>query len=107
MDRVFKALADRNRRALLDQLFDSDGLTLGQLCTGALVSRQAVSKHLRLLEKAGLIVTYWQGREKLHYLNAIPIQEISERWISKYSRRRAGAVTALKRALEEQDNGKA
>ena len=107
MDRVFRALADHSRRALLDQLFDSDGLTLGQLCTGALVSRQAVSKHLRLLEKAGLIVTYWQGREKLHYLNAIPIQEISERWISKYSRRRAGAVTALKRALEEQDNGKA
>lgn len=107
MEQVFRALADHSRRALLDQLFEADGQTLRQLCAGAPVSRQAVSKHLGLLEEAGLIVTHWQGREKLHYLNAIPIQEISERWLSKYARRRAGAVTALKRALEEQDNGKA
>ena len=101
MERVFKALAHRSRRELLDNLFERDGQTLGDLCQGAGFTRQAVSKHLRILTDSGLIVTHWEGREKLHYLNPAPIQEISERWIRKFSRRRLTAVNALKEALEE------
>jgi DNA-binding transcriptional ArsR family regulator len=101
MENIFKALAHRSRRALLDSLFERDGQTLGELCHGAGFTRQAVSKHLRILTDSGLIVTHWEGREKLHYLNPAPIQEISERWIRKFSRRRLTAVSALKEALEE------
>ena len=101
MESVFKALAHRSRRELLDNLFERDGQTLGELCQGAGFTRQAVSKHLRILADSGLIVTHWEGREKLHYLNPAPIQEISERWIRKFSQRRLTAVNALKEALEE------
>ena len=86
-----------------------DGQTLNGLCTGREMSRQAASKHLRILEEAGLIVSHRTGREKLHYLNPVPIREIGERWISKYAERKAGAMTALKKALEEdmtEDPGK-
>ena len=98
---VFKALADHTRRALLDSLFVNDGQTLSTLCAGLEMSRQAASKHLRILEGAGLIVSHRSGREKLHYLNPVPIQEIGERWISRFAARKAGAITALKQALEE------
>jgi DNA-binding transcriptional ArsR family regulator len=101
MEMIFRALADRSRRRLLDRLFASDGLTLGQLCDGICMSRQAVSKHLRILEEAGLVVVDWQGREKRHYLNPVPISEIGDRWIEKFARKRAAAVVALKNALEE------
>ncbi len=104
MERIFKALAHRSRRALLDSLFERDGQTLGELCKDAGSTRQAVSKHLRILTDSGLVVTHWQGREKLHYLNPAPIQEISERWIRKFARRQLTAVTALKKALEENND---
>lgn len=98
---MFRALADRSRRALLDALFDEDGQTLAALCGQLEMSRQAVSKHLRILEDAGLVVTHFEGREKFHYLNPVPIQEIGDRWIAKYNRHRAAAVAALKASLEE------
>jgi DNA-binding transcriptional ArsR family regulator len=104
MEMVFRALADRSRRQLLDRLFANDGLTLGQLCDGVSMSRQAVSKHLRILEEAGLVVVDWQGREKRHYLNPVPISEIGDRWVEKFARKRAAAVVALKNALEESSN---
>lgn len=104
MERVFRALADKGRRRLLDRLFTEDGLTLGELCEGASMSRQAVSKHLRILEAAELVITEWQGREKRHYLNPVPISEIGDRWIGKFARRRAAAVVALKTALEENND---
>ena len=104
MEMTFRALADKNRRQLLDRLFAADGQTLGQLCEGLSMSRQAVSKHLRILEEAGLVVTDWHGREKRHYLNPVPISEIGDRWIGKFARRRAAAVVALKKALEESSN---
>ena len=101
MDAVFKALADGVRRRLLDRLFRDDGLTLAELCEGEAISRQGVSKHLGVLEAANLVVTVWTGREKRHYLNPVPVQDIADRWIGKYARRRASAITALRRALEE------
>ena len=104
MEMIFRALADESRRQLLDRLFERDGLTLGQLCDGVSMSRQAVSKHLRILEDAGLVAIDWQGREKRHYLNPVPISEIAHRWIGKFARRRAAAVVALKSALEESNN---
>ena len=104
MEMVFRALADKSRRQLLDRLFERDGLTLAELCEGASMSRQAISKHLRILEHAGLVAIDWQGREKRHYLNPVPIREIGDRWISKFARRRAAAVVALKKALEEESN---
>jgi DNA-binding transcriptional ArsR family regulator len=100
-DRVFKALADASRRALLDRLRTSSGLTLNDLCQGHDMSRQAVTKHLALLEAADLVVTKWQGREKLHYLNPVPINEIYMRWIGKFERSRLRALHNLKQALEE------
>jgi DNA-binding transcriptional ArsR family regulator len=100
MESVFRALADPSRRALLDALFMEDGQSLSALCRQLDISRQAVSKHLRILETAGLVLTHFEGREKFHYLNAIPIQEIGDRWIAKYSEQRAAAVTALKESLE-------
>ena len=101
MDAVFRALADESRRSLLDQLFKSNGQTLGELCEYLDMSRQAVTKHLRLLEEANLVVVVWRGREKLHYLNPVPLHEISERWIGKYERHRLQALSDLKKGLEE------
>jgi DNA-binding transcriptional ArsR family regulator len=105
LDIVFKALADSSRRAILDSLFRQDGQTLTELCAVADFSRQGLSKHLKILEKAGLVVTEWAGREKRHYLNPVPVQEIGERWIGKFARRRAGALIALRDALEEKNDG--
>ncbi len=100
MDRVFKALADPSRRALLDALHRDNGQTLGELCEHADMTRQAVSKHLTLLEEAELVTTFWQGRQKLHYLNPVPIHDITERWIGKFERDRLRALHDLKRVLE-------
>jgi len=100
MDRIFKALANKSRREILDQLFARDGQTLNKLCESASFSRQGVSKHLQLLEEAGLIITHWSGREKYHYLNPLPVHEISERWLKKYDRRQLTAVSALKKNME-------
>src|SRR4051812_10443151 len=99
-DKVFKALADPSRRELLDQLFEQNGQTLGELCAHLDMARQSVSKHLALLEEANLVSTVWRGREKLHYLNPTPIQEIYDRWIGKYERSRLQALSALKQSLE-------
>jgi len=103
MDEVFKALADAGRRKLLDELHAKNGRTLGELCEHLAMSRQAVSKHLAILEKANLVVTVWQGREKLHYLNPVPLNEIYERWINKYESRRLAALSDLKKVLEEKE----
>ena len=101
MDAVFKALADESRRKLLDQLHKNNGQTLGELCEHLDMTRQAVTKHLLLLEAANLVVVVWRGREKLHYLNPVPIHEIAERWIGKYERHRLQALSDLKKGLEE------
>jgi DNA-binding transcriptional ArsR family regulator len=101
MDDVFKALADASRRQLLDRLHAQNGQTLGELCRGLDMTRQAVTKHLALLEAANLVATVRRGREKLHYINPVPINEIAERWIGKYERHRLRALSELKRALEE------
>jgi DNA-binding transcriptional ArsR family regulator len=106
MDAVFKALADESRRKLLDRLHRDNGQTLGELCAHLDMTRQAVTKHLRLLEAANLVVVVWRGREKLHYLNPVPIHEISERWISKYERHQLQALSDLKRGLETNKNQK-
>jgi DNA-binding transcriptional ArsR family regulator len=105
VDDVFRALADATRRRLLDRLHERNGQTLTELCTMLDTSRQAVSKHLGVLEDANLVVTVWHGREKLHYLNPVPLFEISERWIGKYERTRLQAMRALKRGLEEKRDG--
>jgi uncharacterized protein YndB with AHSA1/START domain/DNA-binding transcriptional ArsR family regulator len=97
---VFRALADPNRRLLLDRLFERDGRTLLELQSQLAMTRFGVMKHLRVLEDAGLVVTRKVGREKLHYLNPVPIQSISERWMDKYAAARAGSLTDLKRRLE-------
>lgn len=104
MDLVFKALADESRRHLLDRLCAANGQTLGELCAGLAMSRQAVAKHLAILEEANLVASVKRGREKLHYLNPVPIQEIGDRWIAKYERGRLRALAALKRALEEDED---
>ena len=101
MDAVFKALADASRRKLLDALRKSNGQTLGELCEHLDMTRQAVAKHLRLLEKSNLVAVVWRGREKLHYLNPVPLQEIYERWIGKYERHRLEALSDLKKGLEK------
>lgn len=101
LDNVFKALADPTRRQLLDQLYINNGQTLNELCAGLAMARQSVSKHLAILENAQLIVVEWHGREKLHYLNPLPIQEIYDRWIGKYERSRLQALSVLKQSLEE------
>jgi DNA-binding transcriptional ArsR family regulator len=100
MDLVFKALADVSRRQLLDALHARNGQTLSELCENLEMSRQAVTKHLGLLEEANLVVTLWRGREKLHYLNPVPLGEIVDRWIGKYEKHRARALGELKRKLE-------
>ena len=100
-DRVFKALADASRRELLDRLRADNGQTLGDLCVRLSMTRQAVSKHLAILESANLVVTVRRGREKLHYLNPVPIHEIAQRWIGKFERQRLQALSDMKTALEE------
>jgi DNA-binding transcriptional ArsR family regulator len=101
MERVFKALADKSRRKLLDRLHRDNGQTLGELCQGLEMSRQAVSKHLLLLEEANLVAVHWRGREKLHYLNPVPLHQIYERWIGKFERERLRALHDLKEELEK------
>lgn len=103
MDRVFKALADESRRRLLDLLHLENGRTLGELCEHLSMSRQAVTKHLNVLEEANLVTVVWRGREKLHYLNPVPLHDIYERWIGKFERPRLEALHALKKRLEEED----
>ncbi len=104
LDAVFKALADPSRRRLLDELHAHNGQTLSQLCAHLAMSRQAVTKHLILLEEANLVATVWRGREKLHFLNPVPLHEIYERWIAKYERDRLQALSDLKKGLEENQN---
>jgi DNA-binding transcriptional ArsR family regulator len=101
MDDVFKALADPTRRSLLDRLFTNNGQTLTQLVEGMDMTRQAVMKHLHVLEKANLVTSIRSGREKLHYLNPIPIGEIYDRWIGKYEAHRVNALNDLKRGLKQ------
>jgi DNA-binding transcriptional ArsR family regulator len=103
VDKVFKALADPSRRRLLDLLHASNGQTLGELSEHLDMTRQAVTQHLGLLEAASLVATVWRGREKLHYLNPVPLHDIYERWISKFERTRLRALRELKRRLEEGD----
>lgn len=102
-DLVFRALADASRRALLDRLFERNGQSLGELTQGMAMSRQAVTKHLAILEEAGLVTTLRRGREKLHYLNPVPIAEIADRWIGKFERARVEALVALKKELERDE----
>jgi len=101
MDASFKALSDPSRRKLLDELHKENGQTLSELCEHLDMTRQAVTKHLVLLEKANLIAVVWRGREKLHYLNPMPLHEIYERWIGKYERHRLQALSDLKKGLEQ------
>ena len=101
MDEVFKALADPTRRGLLDELFREDGQTLSALAGRLPMTRFGVMKHLRVLEDAGLVVTRRQGREKLHYLNPVPIRLVHDRWIDKYTEHRVAALADLKHDLEE------
>jgi len=108
MDDVFRALADGSRRELLDRLYAHNGQTLNELCarlaeSGTSMTRQAVSKHLAILEGANLVATVKRGREKLHYLNPVPIHEIGERWIKKFERGKLTALSALKKRLEKRD----
>jgi DNA-binding transcriptional ArsR family regulator len=103
MDAVFKALADEARRQLLDRLHAKGGQTLGELCEGLGMSRQGVTKHLAILEDANLIATQKRGREKLHYLNPVPINDIAERWVKKFERGRLRALADIKRQLERED----
>ncbi|MFZ5791790.1 MAG: ArsR/SmtB family transcription factor [Pseudomonadota bacterium] len=103
-DAVFRALADRSRRQLLDRLHKRNGQTLGELCQGLDMTRQAVAKHLAVLEEANLVSCKRQGREKLHFINPVPINEIAERWIGKFERPRLAALSTLKKTLEGEDH---
>jgi DNA-binding transcriptional ArsR family regulator len=107
IDKVFKALADPTRRRLLDQLHQENGQTVTALCEHMDMTRQAVTQHLQLLEDANLVAVVWQGREKLHYLNPVPLHEIYVRWIGKFERGRLGALRDLKKKLEGDDDEKA
>jgi len=102
-DAVFRALADASRRRLLDRLHAESGQTLGDLCQGLEMTRQAVAKHLAILEAANLVSSRRQGREKLHFINPVPINEIAERWISKFERPQLQALSDLKKVLERGD----
>jgi DNA-binding transcriptional ArsR family regulator len=105
LDKVFRALADPVRRLLLDRLRVENGQMLGQLCERMGMSRQAVTKHLKVLEEASLVVPIWRGREKLHYLNPVPIHEIADRWIGKFERGRLRVLSNLKKKLEGETDG--
>ncbi|HTZ80491.1 MAG TPA: helix-turn-helix domain-containing protein [Stellaceae bacterium] len=100
---MFRALADASRRRLLDRLYRKNGQTLGDLCAGLDMTRQAVAKHLAILEEANLVSWKRQGREKLHFINPVPINEIAERWIRKFERRQLATLSALKSKLEGED----
>ena len=100
-DLDFRAMADASRRALLDRLFERNGQSLGELTEGMAMSRQAVAKHLAILAEAGLVTTIRRGREKLHYLNPVPIAQIADRWIGKFEKARVEARVALKKELEK------
>ena len=102
MDDVFRALADPSRRSLLDRLHQHNGQTLNELCDGLAMTRQAVTKHLAILEAANLVTTLRRGREKLHFLNPVPIHQIGERWIKKFERAKLVALGELKRRLEHE-----
>ena len=104
MDATFKALADPTRRALLDRLLEKQGLTLTELVDGLGMRRQSVAKHLAILEAASLVSCQWHGREKLHYLNPVPVAEISRRWLDRFSGERAAAILDLRDALQENDH---
>lgn len=104
-DKVFKALADTSRRQLLDRLYRENGQSLGQLCANLDMTRQAVTKHLAILEQANLVVVVRRGREKLHYLNPVPIHEIADRWIGKFEQGRLRVLAELKKQLEGEANG--
>ena len=103
-DAVFRALGDASRRALLDRLHARNGQTLGELCRGLDMTRQAVAKHLAILAEANLVSWKRQGREKFHFINPVPINEIAERWIGKFERPRLDALSELKRKLEGNDD---
>ena len=103
MEEVFRALADPSRRLLLDRLFAAGGLTLGQLAADMPMTRQAVAKHLAILEAANLVSVHWQGREKLHYLNPVPIGEIVKRWVGKFEDARVEALGDFKRQIETKE----
>lgn len=103
IDKVFKALADPGRRYLLDLLHKENGQTLSELCAHLDMARQSVTQHLQQLEEANLVAVAWQGREKLHYLNPVPLHEIHARWIGKFERDRLDALRDLKRRLEDDD----
>ena len=105
LDKVFKALAGAGRRLLLDRLRDDNGQTLGQLCEHLDMTRQAVTKHLKVLEEAELVVTIWRGREKYYYLNPVPIHAIADLWIGKFERGRLRVLAELKKNLEGDANG--
>lgn len=104
IDKVFKALADPGRRRLLDLLHQENGQTLSALCEHMDMTRQAVTQHLEQLEEANLVAIVWRGREKLHYLNPVPLYEIHERWIEKFERSRLSALRDLKKSLEDDDD---
>jgi DNA-binding transcriptional ArsR family regulator len=107
IDKVFKALADPGRRRLLDQLYRDNGQTLTALCEHMEMTRQAVTQHLQLLEDANLVAVVWQGREKLHYLNPVPLHEIYARWIEKFEHGRLETLRTLRKRLERSDDEKA
>jgi len=107
IDKVFKALADPGRRHLLDLLHRKSGQTLSELCAHMDMTRQAVTQHLQQLEDANLVAVVWQGREKLHYLNPVPLHEIQARWIGKFEGSRLDALRDLKKRLEGVDDEKA
>ncbi len=104
MKQTFKALADSTRRKMLDRLLEQPGQTLNELVEGLGMTRQSATRHLSVLETADLVKVIWQGREKLHYLNPVPISEIRDRWIDRYSAHRTDALQRLKQALEQQEN---
>ena len=104
-DAVFRALADASRRLLLDRLHAENGQTLNALCEGLDMTRQAVAKHLSILQEANLVSVQRHGREKLHFINPVPINEIAERWIGKFERPRLSALSDLRKALEGDDHG--
>src|ERR1700755_2119568 len=102
-DAVFRALADASRRRLLDRLHARNGQTLGELCQGLEMTRQAVAKHLAILEEANLVSWRRQGREKLHFINPVPINDLAQRWIAKFERNQLQALADLKKQLERED----
>ena len=104
MDAVFKAMADPTRRLILDRLFEEPGLTLSELIAGLDMRRQSASKHIAILEAAGLVTSQREGREKRHFLNPVPISQIGRRWVDKFSGKRAEALLNLKQALEDKED---